>query len=128
MFYAMKSIRKELIIGQNHIAHVMTERDLLASLNNHFIVKMEYAFQNEDKLYFVLEFVSGGELYFHMKQRSGLTEEMIRFYAAEIVVALEVLHSIGIVYRDLKPENVLLDSDGHIKVLDFGLSKQGLDE
>ncbi len=106
----------------------MTERNLLASLTSHFTVQMEFAFQTEDKLYFVLEFVSGGELYFHMKQRGSFTEEMIRFYASEIVVALEVLHSKGVIYRDLKPENLLLDADGHIKVSDFGLSKEGLDQ
>lgn len=106
----------------------MTERNLLASLTSHFTVQMEFAFQTEDKLYFVLEFVSGGELYFHMKQIGSFTEEMIRFYASEIVVALEVLHSKGVIYRDLKPENLLLDADGHIKVSDFGLSKEGLDQ
>ena len=106
----------------------MTERNLLASLTSHFTVQMEFAFQTEDKLYFVMEFVSGGELYFHMKQRGSFTEEMIRFYASEIVVALEVLHSKGVIYRDLKPENLLLDADGHIKVSDFGLSKEGLDQ
>ena len=105
----------------------MTERNLLASLTSHFTVQMEFAFQTDDKLYFVLEFVSGGELYFHMKQRGSFTEEMIRFYASEIVIALEVLHSKGVIYRDLKPENLLLDADGHIKVSDFGLSKEGLD-
>lgn len=106
----------------------MTERNLLANLTSHFTVQMEFAFQTEDKLYFVMEFIGGGELLFHIRQRGSFTEEMIRFFAAEIVLALEMLHSKGVVYRDLKPENLLLDEDGHIKVSDFGLSKEGLDQ
>ena len=124
----MKCIRKEFIIGMNQIGHTMTERNLLSSLTSHFTVQMEFAFQTEDKLYFVLEFVSGGDLLFHIKQRASFTEEMIRFYVAEIALALELLHSKGVIYRDLKPENLLLDEDGHIKVSDFGLSKEGLDQ
>ena len=105
----------------------MTERKVLEALSSPFIVEMAYAFQTEDKLYFVMEFVSGGELFFHLKNQGGFSERRIRFYGAEITLALEVLHNNGIVYRDLKPENILVDGDGHLKITDFGLSKDGLD-
>ena len=75
-----------------------------------------------------MEFVNGGELFYHLKQTKGFDEERSRFYAAEIVLALEYLHESGVVYRDLKPENILVDSDGHIRLTDFGLSKAGLEK
>mmetsp|Transcript_16822 Transcript_16822/g.18744 ORF Transcript_16822/g.18744 Transcript_16822/m.18744 type:complete len:89 (+) Transcript_16822:1-267(+) len=78
------------------------------------------------KLYFVLDFLNGGELYFHLKKEGRFTENKARFYAAEVILAIEHLHKKGIVYRDLKPENILLDDEGHIKLTDFGLSKTGM--
>ena len=84
---------------------------------------MHYAFQTPERLYFVIDFLNGGELFFHLRKETKFSQERTRFYAAEIVMALECLHSNGIIYRDLKPENVILDSDGHIKLTDFGLSK-----
>lgn len=90
---------------------------------------LEYAFQDESRLYLIMEFVNGGELFFHLKQqgKGGFPEDRARFYAAEIVLALEYLHKSGVVYRDLKPENILVDTEGHIRLTDFGLSKAGLD-
>lgn len=88
-----------------------------------FIVKLHYAFQTPDKLYFVVDFLNGGELYYHLRKKVKFNEKMARFYIAEILLALEDLHTVGIIYRDLKPENILLDSSGHIKLTDFGLSK-----
>ena len=90
---------------------------------------LEYAFQDNQRLYLIMEFVNGGELFFHLKKsRHGFEEERARFYAAEMLLALEYLHKSGVVYRDLKPENVLVDNEGHIRLTDFGLSKAGLKE
>jgi len=91
-----------------------------------FIVSLEYAFQTPDKLYMIMEFVPGGELFLHLRRARRFNEERTMFYAAEIVFALECLHKNNIIYRDLKPENILLDSNGHIKLTDFGLAKQGV--
>ena len=93
-------------------------------IKNPFIVKLHYAFQTPDKLYFVLDFVNGGELFCHLRNELTFEQDRARFYAAEIVLALECLHKNDIIYRDLKPENVLLDINGHVKITDFGLSKQ----
>jgi serum/glucocorticoid-regulated kinase 2 len=86
-------------------------------------MNIHYAFQTQDKLYMVMDFMNGGELFFHLRREGTFTEQRIKFYAAEIVLALETLHSHGIIYRDLKPENILLDSEGHLRLTDFGLSK-----
>jgi serine/threonine protein kinase len=99
---------------------------ILEKLNHPFIVKLHYAFQTPEKLYFVIDFLNGGELFWHLRKETRFSEDRTRFYAAEIVLALECLHKNGVIYRDLKPENVLLDKDGHIKLTDFGLSKTGI--
>ena len=91
-----------------------------------FIVQLHYAFQTPEKLYFVMEFLVGGELFYHLRKEKKFTEERTVFYAAEITLAIECLHKNNVIYRDLKPENVLLDADGHVKITDFGLSKQGV--
>jgi serine/threonine protein kinase len=90
-------------------------------------MNLRYSFQTPDQLYLVMDFVNGGEMFQHLQVEGTFNNERAKFYAAEIVLGLEYLHSKGIIYRDLKPENLLLDSDGHIKITDFGLSKQGLD-
>jgi serine/threonine protein kinase len=91
--------------------------------DNPFVVKLYYAFQTVDKIYFILDFINGGELYTHMIDQVKFKEEKARFYASEIAVALKALHEKGIIYRDLKPNNILIDSEGHLKLIDFGLSK-----
>ena len=96
---------------------------ILERINHPFIVKLHYAFQTPERLYFVIDFLNGGELFFHLRKEQRFTEERARYYAVEIILALECLHEVGVIYRDLKPENVILDSDGHIKITDFGLSK-----
>lgn len=95
----------------------------MEKLSNPFIVKLHYAFQTGEKLYFVMDFLNGGELFYHLRREQRFTEERAKFYAAEILLALECLHENGVIYRDLKPENVLLDAEGHVKLTDFGLSK-----
>lgn len=95
----------------------------MEKINHPFIVKLHYAFQTPTKLYFVMDFLNGGELFYHLKKEGRFTEARTVFYAAEILCALDCLHKNGVIYRDLKPENVLLDSEGHLKLTDFGLSK-----
>lgn len=124
MIYAMKVLRKEAIIARKQVAHTKAEKSILQKIYHPFIVKLNYAFQTDEKLYMVLDYVNGGELFFHLKKEVKFSEERVRFYAAEIALALNHLHSLDIVYRDLKPENILLDSDGHICITDFGLSKE----
>uniref|UniRef100_A0A915DNE9 Ribosomal protein S6 kinase n=1 Tax=Ditylenchus dipsaci TaxID=166011 RepID=A0A915DNE9_9BILA len=103
------------------------ERNILAQIRHPFIVKLHYAFQTEGKLYLILDFLRGGDLFTRLSKEVMFTEEDVKFYLAELILALEHLHSLGIVYRDLKPENILLDADGHINVTDFGLSKESID-
>ena len=124
--YAMKVLAKQNIIKRKQVEHTKTERSVLGKLNHPFIVKLHYAFQTDVKLYFVLDYAAGGELFFHLSRMKKFPEHMSRFYAAEIALALDAMHEHGVVYRDLKPENILLDGDGHIKLADFGLAKEGV--
>ncbi|KAG6891660.1 AGC protein kinase Gad8 [Termitomyces sp. T32_za158] len=121
--YALKTIRKIHIVNRNEITHTLAERLVLARVNNPFIVPLKFSFQSEQKLYLVLAFVNGGELFHHLQREGRFNEERARFYSAELLLALEHLHELDVVYRDLKPENILLDYTGHIALCDFGLCK-----
>ena len=121
--YAMKILKKAVIMKNKEETHTKTERNLLAKINHPFIVSLYFAFQDEKKLYLITEFMQGGELFYHLHREKFFSNERTQFYAAEIVLALEHLHKNNCIYRDLKPENVLLGKDGHIKLADFGLSK-----
>ncbi|KAN0082655.1 Protein kinase-like domain containing protein [Tylopilus felleus] len=121
--YALKTIRKAHIASRpGEITHILAERTVLALVNNPFIVPLKFSFQNPDKLYLVMSFVNGGELFYHLQRDGKFDQERSRFYAAELLCALEHLHSFNVVYRDLKPENILLDYTGHIALCDFGTS------
>lgn len=122
--YAMKVMRKDAIIAKNQVAHTRDEKSILQRIQHPFIVNLRFAFQTKDKLYMIMDYVNGGELFFHLKKEGKFSEERVRLYAAEISSALMHLHSHGIIYRDLKPENILIDKDGHIVITDFGLSKE----
>ncbi|KCV69705.1 AGC/AKT protein kinase [Fonticula alba] len=121
--YAMKIIRKQNIVARDEVEHTIAERRVLARLTHPFIVSLKFSFQTPDKLYLVLAFVNGGELFKHLQDEGSFDERRARFYTAELLMALEYLHGFDIVYRDLKPENILLDSNGHIALCDFGLCK-----
>jgi serine/threonine protein kinase len=127
-FYAIKIIKKKLLTDQVQIDHAVTERLILEKAKCPFIARLHFAFQTNKNLYLVMEYLSGGELFFHLTQSRVFSEVRARFYLSEIVLALEYLHSNGIIYRDLKPENILLDQEGHVRLTDFGLSKSGLTE
>jgi serine/threonine protein kinase len=121
--YAMKTCKKNMLEKRNQITRLKTERQIMGDMAHPFIVQLRFAFQTQDKLYMVMDFINGGELFFHLRKQKRFTEEKARFYSAEIILALSYLHSLDIIYRDLKPENILLDADGHIRLTDFGLSK-----
>uniref|UniRef100_A0AAZ3PN76 Ribosomal protein S6 kinase n=1 Tax=Oncorhynchus tshawytscha TaxID=74940 RepID=A0AAZ3PN76_ONCTS len=124
--YAMKVLKKATLKVRDRVRTKM-ERDILVEVNHPFIVKLHYAFQTEGKLYLILDFLRGGDLFTRLSKEVMFTEEDVKFYLAELALALDHLHSLGIIYRDLKPENILLDEEGHIKLTDFGLSKESID-
>nr|XP_046917424.1 ribosomal protein S6 kinase alpha-5-like [Dermatophagoides farinae] len=126
--YAMKVLKKSSVMQkQKTLEHTRTERQVLEVVRRRpFFVSLHYAFQTATKLHLILDYVNGGELFTHLYQRDYFTEDAVRIYAAELVLALENLHKLGIIYRDIKLENILLDHDGHIVLADFGLCKQFL--
>lgn len=125
--YAMKVIKKALVADEDDIDWVQTEKHVFEQATNYpFLVALHSCFQTASRLFFVIEFVKGGDLMFHMQRQRKLPEEHARFYAAEITLALNFLHERGIIYRDLKLDNVLLDHEGHIKLTDYGMCKEGI--
>eukprot|EP00536_Pseudo-nitzschia_multiseries_P008062 jgi/Psemu1/256856/estExt_Genewise1Plus.C_1980052 len=124
--FAMKILKKTHLVRRRQIERTRTERKVLSAVNHPFIMKLHYAFQTPEKLYLVLDYCPGGELFFHLSRFRRFPERVARFYAAELLLALGHLHKRGIIYRDLKPENVLLDAEGHVKLGDFGLAKAGI--
>uniref|UniRef100_H2TDP9 Serine/threonine-protein kinase Sgk1 n=1 Tax=Takifugu rubripes TaxID=31033 RepID=H2TDP9_TAKRU len=127
--YAVKVLQKKVILNRKEQKHIMAERNvLLKNVKHPFLVGLHYSFQTTDKLYFVLDFINGGELFFHLQKERTFPEPRAKFYIAEMASALGYLHSLNIVYRDLKPENILLDHEGHIVLTDFGLCKEGISQ
>ena len=124
--YAMKVLRKEKIASQNLIKYVLAERNILSLTHHPFIVKLISAFQSSTKLFLILEYCSGGDLSKHLNIEKRFSEKKAKFYLCEIILALEYLHKRNIIFRDLKPDNIVLDEKGHCKLTDFGLSKEGI--
>ncbi|XP_062505273.1 protein kinase C iota type-like isoform X2 [Corticium candelabrum] len=127
VLYAMKVIKKELVNDDEDIDWVQTEKQVFEQASNHpFLVGLHSCFQTESRLFFVIEYVGGGDMMFHMQRQRRLPEDHARFYSSEICCALNYLHERGIIYRDLKLDNVLLDPEGHVKLTDYGMCKEGL--
>ncbi|KAJ8607715.1 hypothetical protein MRB53_040103 [Persea americana] len=127
--YAMKVLSKKVIVQKKEVAHTLGERNILvrtAMTDSPFIVGLKFSFQTPADLYLVTDYMSGGELFWHLQKEGRFHEARAKFYIAELILALQHLHDHDIVYRDLKPENILLDANGHIALCDFGLSKANL--
>ena len=124
--YAMKILQKKKIMAQNLIKYAVTERNVLSITKHPFIVGLNYAFQTKDKLFLILDYCPGGDLGKALGREKRFSEEKARLYLAEVLLALEDLHRRDIIFRDLKPDNVVIDSEGHALLTDFGLSKQGV--
>ncbi|RDA91755.1 hypothetical protein CP533_4786 [Ophiocordyceps camponoti-saundersi (nom. inval.)] len=127
--YAMKVLQKKVIVQKKEVAHTVGERNILvrtAMSDSPFIVGLKFSFQTPSELYLVTDYMSGGELFWHLQKEGRFDERRAKFYIAELILAIQHLHNNDIVYRDLKPENILLDANGHIALCDFGLSKANL--
>ncbi|KAI8069786.1 camp-dependent protein kinase 6 [Gilbertella persicaria] len=123
-YYALKVLKKAEIVKLKQVEHTNNERAILSSIQHPFIVNLWGSFQDSANLYMVMDFVPGGELFTVLRKQKKFSNEVARFYAGEVLLALSYLHSKDIVYRDLKPENLLLDMHGHIKITDFGFAKK----
>ncbi|KAE8286739.1 Serine/threonine-protein kinase LATS1 [Larimichthys crocea] len=119
--YAMKTLRKKDVLLRNQVAHVKAERDILAEADNEWVVRLYYSFQDKDNLYFVMEYIPGGDMMSLLIRLGVFKEELAQFYIAELTCAVESVHKMGFIHRDIKPDNILIDRDGHIKLTDFGL-------
>ena len=126
--YAMKSLKKDLLIEQEQIENTLLEKEILQTIDYPLLCGLVFCFQTEERIYFVMPFLSGGELFQHLRKFRTFDEDKVRFYGAQIALALDYLHSKGIVYRDLKPENILMDSQGYLRLADFGMAKKLKDD
>ena len=126
--YAMKVLKKSVVAAKDQVEHTKSERQILSEIRHPFLVQLRYAFQTDEKLYLIMDYYNGGSLFFHLRRQKKFNHERTRFYAAEILMALTHMHNNDIIYRDLKLENILMHSSGHIALTDFGLSKQGVQE
>ena len=119
----MKKMKKSEMVYKNQVAHVKAEREVLVKAKNPWIVDLKYSFQDEKYLYLVMDFLPGGDLMTLLIRKDVLTEDESRFYIAETILAIETVHRVNYIHRDLKPDNILLDKNGHVKLTDFGLCK-----
>lgn len=122
-YYAMKKLRKADMLRKEQVNHAWSERHVLVAANHPFVCQLCYAFQNSESLFLVMEFLPGGDLMTLLINKDVLPEAETRFYVAEMVVAIDTIHKLGFIHRDVKPDNLLLDKNGHIKLSDFGLCK-----
>ena len=127
-YYAMKSLKKDVLLDQDQVESTILEKKILQSLDHPFLVGMIFCFQTEERIYFVMPFIRGGELFQHLRASKFFPEEKVKFYASSIGLALDYLHNKGIIYRDIKPENILIGEDGYLKLIDFGMAKMLKDD
>jgi len=121
--YALKVLNKKSIVERDEVEHTRSERDILTQISFPFLIKLHWTFQTPAALCFIMDYINGGELFYHLQNEGTFDVERVRFYSAQILASLEYLHSNGIIYRDLKPENLLISNSGNIIMTDFGLSK-----
>lgn len=119
----MKEMLKCRIISKRSVSSVMNERKLLSSLKHPFLVNMNYAFQDRENLYLVMDLLNGGDLRYHISKHRKFTEEQTRFFLACLLLCLEYVHNKGVIHRDIKPENLVFDSDGYLRLTDFGIAR-----
>ena len=122
--YAMKSLKKDILIEQEQIENTLLEKEILQTIDHPLLCGLVFCFQTQERIYFVMPFLRGGELFQHLRKFRTFDEEKVRFYGAQIALALQYLHDKGIVYRDLKPENILMDEQGYLRLADFGMAKK----
>ena len=127
-YYAMKIMKKDVILESGQVTNTLLEKNILQNLNYQFLVGMDFCFQTQERIYFVMNFIRGGELFKHLLNCKFFPEDKAKFYSAIVGLALEYLHTHGIVYRDIKPDNILIDEDGYLKLADFGMAKMLKDQ
>ena len=121
--YAMKSLKKDVLLDEDQVESTLLEKKILEKVDHPFLVGMVFCFQTEERIYFIMPFIRGGELFQHLKNEKIFNEEKVKLYAAMIGLGLGHIHSQGIIYRDIKPENILIDENGYLKIADFGMAK-----
>lgn len=122
LYYALKVLSKRFVYDRNQVQHSINEKKIFEKLKHRYLARLYEFFQDGARLYYLMEYIQGGELFSHIQKLVRLPNHMARFYAAEVLIAIDYLHGNRIIYRDLKPENILIASTGHIKLIDFGLS------
>ena len=124
--YALKEMSKLKIIDKKSEKSINSEREFLSKLNHSFIVNMHYAFQDRDNLYLVMDLLNGGDLRYHISRYRKFSEEQTRFFLANIIYAIDYIHSNNVIHRDIKPENLVLDDKGYVRITDFGIAKENM--